>query len=248
MGKCNLFFSGHSSHQVKLVVSAHARHVDQPVRQSEECANRADVPDVCFVKAEFPQAPVIVVIYSLRLARHLERIIEHDLLPLRDVGLAVVGRQLIGYIGVFGANPQNCTVRDDAVLALIARRSRDYDHFAFGLVQSRGFLFHQRVVIGEEGSKLVGTPGQRKENIGYKTGFLGNGFNALAHILGQAVELGYREATDRVWIQAGPRKITIMRYSTVIELITLGNRIDPDTVVIGARGMAQAGLIAMLEI
>ena len=30
-GKCNLFFPGHSPHQVKLVVGTHARHVDDSI-------------------------------------------------------------------------------------------------------------------------------------------------------------------------------------------------------------------------
>ena len=96
--------------------------------------------------------------------RDLHREIEHRPLARRDVGLAVVDRDLVGDQRVLGADAQDRAMRDHAIMALVGGRGRDHDHLALGLGQA-AVLLHQRVVIGEEGAELVGPVGQRQEHV-----------------------------------------------------------------------------------
>ena len=101
---------------------------------------------------------------SLRLAAHLHGEVEHGALPRRDVRLAVVDGDLVGDLRVLGPDAQDRAMRDHAIMALVGARGRHHDHLAFGLGQA-AVLLHQRVVIGKEGAKLVGTVGQRQEDV-----------------------------------------------------------------------------------
>ena len=79
---------------------------------------------------------------------HLEREREHRVLPRRDLGLAIVDRDLIRDARVLGVDAQDRTVRDDAIETIVRARRCDDDHLALGLGEP-AFLQHQGVVICE---------------------------------------------------------------------------------------------------
>jgi hypothetical protein len=101
----------------------------------------------------------------------LHREIEHGLLARRDVGLAVVDRHLVGDQRILLVDAQDGAVGDHAVLAAVGVRGGDHDHLALGLGQA-AVLFHQRVVVGEEGAPLGGPVRQGQEDVGHEAGFL----------------------------------------------------------------------------
>ena len=84
-------------------------------------------------------------------------------------------------------------MRDHAVMALIGGRGRHHDHLALGLGQA-AVLLHQRVVIGKERAKLVGTIGQGQEDIRDEAGLLLHRQDPGADIIWQFVE-GWRRET-----------------------------------------------------
>ena len=81
---------------------------------------------------------------------------------------------------------------DDAILAAVDARSRDHDHLALGLAQAAGLL-HQRVMIGEEGAKLVRPARERQKDIGNEARLLLHRRDPLANVRGQ---IGERRALD----------------------------------------------------
>ena len=73
-------------------------------------------------------------------------------------------------------------MRDDAIGAGVDARGRDHDHLALGLGQAAG-LFHQRVMIGEEGAELVRPSREREKDIGHEARLFLHRFDPLANVL-----------------------------------------------------------------
>ena len=121
--------------------------------------------------------------------RDLEREREHRLLPRRDVGLAIVDRDLVGDARVLRVDAQDRAVRDDAVEAVVRAGRRDDDHLALGLREA-AFLQHQRVVVGEERAELVGPVRERQEDVRHEPGLLLHLEDARADVLGQSSSAG----------------------------------------------------------
>ena len=84
-------------------------------------------------------------------------------------------------------------MRDHAIVALVGARGRHHDHLALGLGQA-AVLFHQRVVIGKERAKLVGTVGQRQEDVRNEAGFLLHRENPGPDVVRQLVDRGRRKS------------------------------------------------------
>ena len=133
---------------------------------------------------------------GMSLEGHLHGEVEHGLLPGRDVGLAVIDGDLIGDQRVLGADAQDRAMGDDAVLALIGIAGRHHDHLALGLGEIAG-LVHQRVVIGEEGAKLVGPVSQHQKDVRHEAGFLLNRQDSRTDVLRQIRDLRNGKAADR---------------------------------------------------
>ena len=129
------------------------------------------------------------------LHRGLHREIEHRALLRRDVGFAVVDRDLVGDQRILRADAQDRAVRDHAVLALVGAGGGDHDHFALGLGQA-ALLFHQRVVIGEERAEFVRAVREGEEHVGHEARLLLHRDDALADVLRQVFELGYGVTAD----------------------------------------------------
>ena len=133
---------------------------------------------------------------SALLERHLQREGEHRLLPRRDVGLAVIGGDLVRDERVLRVDAQDRAVRDDAVQAVVRAGGRDDDHLALGLGEP-ALLVHQRVVVGEERAELVGPVRERHEDVRHEAGLLLDREDARADVLRQILELRDRVAADR---------------------------------------------------
>ena len=131
-----------------------------------------------------------------RVGADLQREIEHRLLPRRDLGLAMVHRDLIGDERVLLVDAQDRAVRDHAVEAVVRRAGGDDDHLLLAFGQARR-LEHQRIVIGEERAELVGSMGQGEEDVGDETRFLLHLEDPSAQVFGQVGNRRDRVATDR---------------------------------------------------
>ena len=68
-----------------------------------------------------------------RRGRDLAGEVEHRLLAIGDIGLAVVDGDLVGDQRILLVDPQDGAVRDDAVQAVVQRARGDDDHLALGL-------------------------------------------------------------------------------------------------------------------
>ena len=147
----------------------------------------ADVPDLLVLESGGPQLVDISLIDLAGAERDLHCEVEHRALPRRDVRLAVVDGHLVRDERLLRADPEDCAVGDDAVVAVVGGRSRDDDHFAFGLGQPAGTL-HQRVVIGKEGAELVGAVGEGEEDVGNESRLLLDGADAAADVVRERVE------------------------------------------------------------
>ena len=99
--------------------------------------------------------------------RDLEREREHRLLPVGDVGFAVVRRDLVGHQRILAVDAQDRSVRDDAVQAIVGTAGRDDDHFPFAF-RKTGVAQHQRIVVGEERAAFVRTMRQRQKHVRYE--------------------------------------------------------------------------------
>ena len=93
-----------------------------PVGEAEEGGDAGDVPGVLVAEAVLAQRREVGVADAARVAADLHREVEHGLLPRRDVGLAVVDRDLVGDQRLLLVDAQDRAVRDDAVEAAVGRR------------------------------------------------------------------------------------------------------------------------------
>jgi hypothetical protein len=64
-----------------------------------------------------------------------------------------------------------------------AAEGRHNDHLALALGEAK-VLFHQRVVIVEEGAELGWAVRQHQKHVGHEAGLLLHGKDAVAHVLG----------------------------------------------------------------
>ena len=119
---------------IELVVRPHAGDVRHAVRQGEEGGDGARCPRCprrvkpCARSAAKSSSPT-----SCERCADLHGEIEHRALARRDVGLAVVDRDLVGDQRLLRADAQDRAVRDDAVLAVVGAAGGDDDHLALGL-------------------------------------------------------------------------------------------------------------------
>jgi len=95
---------GDASKEVKLVVGTHADQIGHAIRKREERGDRADVPDVLVGEAMCLELLVVGVDELDRSQRNLEREVEHRFLPLGDVRLAEVDRDLVRDERVLGVD------------------------------------------------------------------------------------------------------------------------------------------------
>ena len=188
-GRCSASFGGgrNTSQQEKLVVRAHVDQVRHAVGQREKCGDAADVPDVLRAEAMAAQDIVIRIGHGLGRAREFAREIQHRLLARGEVGLAMMDRHLVCNLRILRIDAQDGAVGDHAVRALVEPAGGDDDHFFLGFRQS-GFPQHQRVVIREEGAKLVRPVRQRDEYVRKEPGLLLHFQHLVADVGGQVFE------------------------------------------------------------
>jgi hypothetical protein len=126
----------------------------------------------------------------------LHREFDHRGLARRQLGLAPVGRQLVGDPRVLLVDPQDRAVRNDTVQALIGAAGRDDDHLLLALRQAV-LRQHQRIVVREERTELVGPAGELQEHVRHETGLLLHREDLLADVVGQRGQVRNWKATDR---------------------------------------------------
>ncbi len=173
-----------AAEQVELVVGAHRDEIRHAVGGRVERGDTADVPDVLVGKAVRAQRFEIRVDQLGRAQRDLEREFEHRLLPLRNLGLTIIHRDLVGDVRILCMDGQDRSVRDDAVEAVVGARSGDDDHLALGLRQPR-IPEHERVMIGKECAKLVRPMREREKHIRNESRLLLHFEHLRADVLGQ---------------------------------------------------------------
>ena len=78
---------------------------------------------------------------------------------------------------------------DDAIGAVVDAGRGDHDHLALGLGEAAG-LFHQRVMIGEEGAELVGPACERQKHVRHEARLFLHRFDPLADVVGKIGEVG----------------------------------------------------------
>ena len=86
-------------------------------------------------------------------------------------------------------------MRNDAVEAVVGSGRRDDDHLALCLAES-SLLQHERIVVGEERTELVGPVRESQEDVRYEPRLLPDLQYSRADILRQVFELGNRVSTD----------------------------------------------------
>src|SRR5271163_671844 len=100
---------------------------------------------------------------------------------------------------------------DNAILALVEARGRDHDHLALGLAQAAGLL-HQRVMIGEEGAKLLRPARQRQKDIGNEARLFLHRGDPLANVRRELGKVGRRKSADR-FAHGRPSRFPVMLAS-----------------------------------
>ena len=125
----------------------------------------------------------------------LEREVEHGPLAGGDLGLAVIGGELVGQARVAGVDAQDGPMRDDAVETVVHPAGGDDDHLALSLAQP-ALAQHEGVVVGEEGSELIRPAGEGQKDIRDKPRLLLHLEDAGADVVGQAFERGRWVAGD----------------------------------------------------
>ena len=148
--------------------------LDQLAMRLDSAKNAAmarDVPDVLVGEAVRAQRLEVGVADLVRALRDLHGEVEHRALARRDVGLAVVDRDLVGDQRILRADAQDRAVRDDAVLAWLTPEVATTIISRSALV-SPPVLLHQRVVVGEEGAELVGAVRERQEHVRHEARLL----------------------------------------------------------------------------
>src|SRR5215207_10724289 len=182
--------------RIELVVGAQAGEVGQTVRHPKESRDGRDVPNLVIAETVLAQHDAVSLTHLLSPLRDLHGKIKHGSLSRRDVRLPVITRDLIGDQGVFGANTQDRTVGNDAVLALVHRRGCDHNHLALSFAEPALFV-HQGVVVGHERAELVGPVGEHQEDIGDEAGLLLHFENARADVLWHRIKRWHGVAADR---------------------------------------------------
>ena len=119
-----------------------------------------------------------------RVVADLHREGEHRLLPLADVGLAVVHRHLVGDQRLLLVDAQQRAVGDDAVEALVGAAGGDDDHLLLALGEAR-VAQQQRVVVGEEGAELGRPMREGEEHVRHEAGLLLHRQDLRADVVGQ---------------------------------------------------------------
>jgi hypothetical protein len=76
--------------------------------------------------------PPIFLCDGFRSSGQLDGEVEHGALTRRDVGLAMIDRDLVGDPGVLRVDAQNGAVGDDAVLAVVHPAGGYHDHLLLG--------------------------------------------------------------------------------------------------------------------
>ena len=144
-------------------------------------------------EAVLAQRREVGVADEVRFARHLDREVEHRALARRDVGLAVVDRDLVGDERVLLVDAQQRAVGDDAVEAAVDAAGGDDDHLLVALREAR-LAQQQRVVVREEGAELGRPVREGEEDVGDEAGLLLHLEDLGADVVGQAVERRARES------------------------------------------------------
>ena len=175
---------------------------------------------------------------EMRFARHLHREVEHRALARRDVGLAMVDRDLVGDERVLLVDAQQRAVGDDAVEAAVDAAGGDDDHLLVALAEAR-LAQQQRVVVGEEGAELGRPVREGEKDVGDEAGLLLHLEDLGAHVVGQAVERGNGKAADRSRRRRQPWRKRI-RPSSAPELQAVQARVQ-------AAGGEQLGVAARLD-
>ena len=187
---------------MKLVVGPHGDEVRHAIGERVERRDPPDVPDVLVGKAVLAERFEVCVDQLGRAQGDLEREFQHRLLPLRDFGLAVIHRDLVGDVRVLRVDAKDRSVRDDAIEAVVGPRSGHDDHLALRLAEAR-VAQHERVVIGEECAKLVRPVREREKHVGNESRLFLHLEHPRADVLGQVRQLRDGIATDRTRVHGG---------------------------------------------
>jgi hypothetical protein len=107
----------------------------------------------------------------------------------------VIDRHLVCHVRILGIDAQNGAVGDHAILAVVHTAGGNYDHLALRFGQP-GIAQHERVVISEEGAKLVGAMRQREEHVRNEAGFVLNREHLVADVLREIFERRHGVAAD----------------------------------------------------
>ena len=82
-----------------------------------------------------------------------------------------------------------------AVLTLVEVAGGYHDHLTLGNAQVARF-FHQGIMVGKEGAKLLRPMRQHQKHIGHKTGLFLHRQNAITDILRHIGQLRHRKTAD----------------------------------------------------
>src|SRR5690554_138349 len=89
-------------------------------------------------------------------------------------------------------------MRHHAVKTTVARTGGHHNHFFFSLGQRIRLALHQRIVISEKSTELVGPVCQHQKYVGHKAGLLLHCKNGVTNILRQVVDiLRYGKTAER---------------------------------------------------
>src|SRR5690554_5419663 len=84
-----------------------------------------------------------------------------------------------------------------AVKTAIACTGGNHNHLFFSFGQGIRLALHQRIVISEKSTKLIGSVCQHQKYVGHKAGLLLNGENSVTDILRQVVDIvRYRKTAE----------------------------------------------------
>src|SRR5690554_1652455 len=82
-----------------------------------------------------------------------------------------------------------------AVKTAVACAGSHHNHLFFGLGQGIRLALHQRIVVSEKSTKLVGSMCQHQKYVGHKAGLLLYGENSVTDILRQVVDIAWYRKT-----------------------------------------------------
>ena len=137
-----------------------------------------DVPDVVVGESGLTQRFGVGRSDVLGGAGQPHGVVEQHPAAVVERSLAPVDGDEVGDLGVLVADPQDRSVGDHAVRAIVRGRRGNGDQLTVGLRQRRRVLVHDEVVKVEERPKQPRPLGEQREHVGHESGLLGDLGNA----------------------------------------------------------------------